>query len=71
MREVILYVPTISCGHCKASILEGLKKVRGVSKASVEVDSKTVEVTLSAKTPVKAVVEAIEARNHKVATIAE
>lgn len=70
-RDVSLYVPTITCKHCKAAILEGLRDVQGVRAASVEIDSKTVLVTLGQDAPLRDVVESIEARDHKVAMTSE
>ncbi len=41
-------VPSISCGHCKASIEGGVSGVAGVDKVEVDIDSKSVLVEGSA-----------------------
>lgn len=42
--SVVYSVPTISCGHCKASIEGEVGKVAGVASVQVDIDAKTVTV---------------------------
>jgi len=37
-------VPDISCGHCQATIEQGLRPLEGVSEVVVDVEEKTVRV---------------------------
>jgi len=41
------FVPDISCGHCATRIRKALSEVDGVSDVSVDVDAKTVRLTLA------------------------
>jgi len=43
MREYVLSVPDMSCGHCKMKISSALEEL-GVKDFSVDLDSKTVRV---------------------------
>jgi copper chaperone len=42
--SVVYSVPTISCGHCKASIEGEVAKVAGVASVLVDTDARTVTV---------------------------
>lgn len=42
MAKVILDVPDISCGHCKASIESALGKAAGISGVQVDIATKRV-----------------------------
>ncbi len=44
MSSINLTANDISCGHCKASIEEGLSDTAGVQKVSVDIDTKVVHV---------------------------
>lgn len=44
MATVTLSVPEIHCGHCKASIESAVRPLDGVTSATVDVDSRTVDV---------------------------
>jgi copper chaperone len=58
-------VPGISCGHCKAAIEGEVAKVDGVSRVTVDVEAKTVEVDGDADDA--AIVAAIDEAGYEVA----
>ncbi len=79
MIRTTLSVPSVSCGHCKASIEGALKGMRGIRQATVRLDQKTVEVEydehavgpangLRAGTlaGIQAIIAAIEAQGYEV-----
>tara|TARA_S200000501_G_scaffold160645_1_gene151505 strand:+ start:30836 stop:31165 length:330 start_codon:yes stop_codon:yes gene_type:complete len=45
----VINTPTIQCGMCQKNIESGLKSVPGVSKVTVNLDSKTTSVTYDAQ----------------------
>ncbi len=45
VENITVDTPTIQCGMCQKTIEMGLKKLPGVSKSRVELDSKTTVVT--------------------------
>lgn len=46
MSESLTYtVPGMSCGHCRAAIIEEVEQVAGVSAVDVDLDSKLVTVS--------------------------
>jgi copper ion binding protein len=45
MKEIVLSVPDISCGHCQESIEGGLGEVDGVGSVQVDIDAKTVSLS--------------------------
>lgn len=42
--EKLLKVNGMTCGHCKAAVIESLKALDGVSSVDVNLDSKEVKV---------------------------
>ena len=53
----VINTPTIQCGMCQKNIENGLKSIPGISKVSVDLDSKTTSVTYDSQ---KANVKTIE-----------
>ena len=45
-RHMVFNVPGISCGHCKKAIEDALSNLEGIESASVEVETRTVDVRL-------------------------
>ncbi len=66
MADLTLSVPSISCGHCKATIERAVNEVPGVRHVSVDVARREVEVDFEAEPDAPRVVAAIE-RTHAVA----
>lgn len=60
MTTLVLDVPGISCGHCKAAIEGEVAKVPGVDSVTVDVDARNVTVVghASAQAITEAIVEA-------------
>ncbi len=67
MPDLLLYVPSISCNHCKATIEKAVAGVGGVRSVKVHVDRRTVDVDFEGEAKTQAVIQAIE-KTHKVAT---
>ena len=44
MEEMVVHIPTISCGHCVATIQRELGEVEGVAGVSGDIDTKMVTV---------------------------
>lgn len=42
--ELILTVPSMTCGHCVAAVTEGVTPLAGVDTVDVDLDTKTVVV---------------------------
>ncbi|MEX2654792.1 MAG: copper ion binding protein [Acidimicrobiia bacterium] len=67
MSTTTLDVPTISCGHCKASIEGAVNGLAGIRKVDVGIDAKQVEVDFDeASIDLDAIVEAIEEQGYDV-----
>lgn len=67
MEQKSLDVQGMTCGHCKASVEETLKKLDGVSAAEVHLDTGKVDVTYDeAKVTVDVMKEAIEEQGYDV-----
>lgn len=45
MKEQTLFVPDISCDHCKTSIEGAVAGLPGVEKVSVDIPARTVELS--------------------------
>jgi copper chaperone len=43
--EKVLSVPGMTCNHCKTSVTEALRKLVGVSRVEVNLETKRVSVT--------------------------
>lgn len=59
MQEIII-VEGMMCGHCAARVKAALTELKGVSDAEINLESKTVTVTLKAETPRKKLISAIK-----------
>ena len=67
MEKKTLAVQGMSCGHCKKSVEGALKKLAGVSEATVNLDAGNVDVTYDElKVNVAAMKEAIEEQGYDV-----
>ncbi len=66
MADLTLSVPTISCGHCKATIEKAVGEVPGVRRVSVDVARREVDVDFKGEPDAAPVVAAVE-RSHSVA----
>lgn len=61
MTRQNLFVPAISCNHCKMSIEKALSLVNGVGVVSVDVTSKTVDLEFDEnQTTLVSICEALE-----------
>ncbi len=68
MTEERLNVPDVSCGHCKGAIEGALRGIAGIEYASVNLETKAVDVTWDETVVDRtAVVRAIEAAGYPVA----
>ncbi len=68
MNELVLSVPDISCGHCKAAIEGAVSSVSGVHSVEVDVGDRTVDVVFDdAATDRGVIVAAIEGQGYEVA----
>ncbi len=43
--EIVLNIDGMSCGHCVSSITDGLKKVPGVSRVSIDLEHKNAHIS--------------------------
>jgi copper chaperone len=69
MTQHTLSVPSISCGHCKATIEGGLADVDGVQTVAVDINAKQVAVEFDdAKVALPAIVHTIEELGYDVAS---
>jgi copper chaperone len=67
-RHVVLNVPDISCGHCKAAIEKAVAAVDGVESVVVEVADKSVDLRYDAdRVSVDEISAAIAAEGYAVA----
>jgi copper chaperone len=67
-RHVVLNVPDVSCGHCKAAIEKAVSAVDGVESVVVEVADKSVDLRYDAdRVSVAEISEAIAAEGYAVA----
>lgn len=68
MSNLTLSVPTISCGHCKASIEGAVSQVTGVESVIVNIEPKTVDLAFDgSEQTLDAIVAAIEEQGYDVA----
>ena len=66
MADLTLSVPSISCGHCKATIENSVAAVPGVSRVSVDIARREVDVDFDGEPDAPLVIAAVE-RTHEVA----
>ncbi len=68
MTQITLFVPDISCGHCKSSIEGAVGPMDGVTKAEVSISDRTVDVEYDPETvELDALVTAIDDQGYEVA----
>ena len=66
MPDLVLFVPDVSCTHCKETIETAVTAVPSVSGVEVRIDQRLVTVDFGGAPSVDAVVAAIE-QSHSVA----
>lgn len=67
MTTTTLSVPTISCGHCKASIEGAVAVVPGVEQVTVNIEPRTVDLSFDGEpSTLEAIVGAIEEQGYDV-----
>ena len=64
MKEAIIKIEGMSCGHCKAAVEKALKAVAGVETAVVDLEKKQAVVTGNAV--MEAMREAVEDAGYEV-----
>ncbi len=64
MTTVRFSVPSITCGHCVATIERAVKEVEGVATVKGQVDTKEVEVTFDAPATREQIVSAMTEWDH-------
>ena len=64
MKETIIKIEGMSCGHCKAAVEKALKAVAGVETAVVDLEKKQAVVTGNAA--MEAMREAVEDAGYEV-----
>jgi copper chaperone len=60
MKEFILKVPDISCGHCVAAVRGAVEGIEGVQEVQVSLESKTVSARGIDELDVSDIVRAIQ-----------
>ena len=63
-EKITLRVENMHCAHCAARVESAAKSVKGVKKASVDLDSASLEVTVARGTDPVAVIEAVSAAGY-------
>ncbi len=62
-----LFVPDISCGHCKMSIEKAVNSLDGIEKVEVHIEPRTVDVAWDdAVVDMDAIIAAIEEQGYEV-----
>ena len=64
--ERTLSVPSMTCGHCRASVEAALRAVGGVAAVEVDLSTKLVTVRLDPDPGLEVLVAAVEAAGHEV-----
>ncbi|QGH35533.1 copper chaperone CopZ [Gracilibacillus salitolerans] len=68
MAQTILKVQGMTCGHCKASVEGALLELAGVSKAEVNLEEGTVDVSYDeTDVSIEAMHEAVEEQGYDIA----
>lgn len=60
MKELVISVNGMNCGHCKNAVETELKDVDGVENAEVSLENKNVTVTLNKDVAIDKLYEAID-----------
>jgi copper chaperone len=65
-RALTLTIPEISCGHCRIAIEGAVRPLPGVVAADVDVDARTLSLTLGDGADMRALTAAIEDAGYEV-----
>ena len=67
MNTTTLFVPDISCGHCKMSIEKAVGALEGIEKVEVNIEPRTVDLAWDdSVVDMDAIVAAIEEQGYEV-----
>lgn len=67
MTTTTLFVPDISCGHCKMSIEKAVGALEGIEKVEVNIEPRTVDLAWDdSVVDMDAIVAAIEEQGYEV-----
>lgn len=67
MRQEVLSVPEVTCGHCVSAIEGGVSALPGVENVRVDLEAKNVTVAFrESQVTVEDIVKAIEAEGYEV-----
>jgi len=70
MKEQTLFVPDISCDHCKTSIESAVSELPGVKKVSVDIVARTVDLSFDeAEVSIGSIIEAMVEVGYEVPTV--
>ena len=67
MADLVLYVPTISCSHCKATLEKAIAEVAGIRRIDIQVDQRMIAVEFEGERKTQEIIQAVE-KTHRVAT---
>jgi len=67
--EKLMIVEGMSCGHCSARVEKALMELDGVSKASVNLDTKEVRVELTGDLSADVLTDAVEDAGYDVVDV--
>jgi Cu+-exporting ATPase len=67
--EKLMVVEGMSCGHCSARVEKALMELDGVSKASVNLDTKEVRVELTGDLSADILTDAVEDAGYDVVDV--
>jgi copper chaperone CopZ len=69
MKHLTMHIEGMSCSHCKMAVEKALQSVPGVTKAQVELDQKTAEVTAQDAVDIEALTRAVEDAGYDVKSV--
>lgn len=70
MTERVLFVPDISCDHCKSSIESAVSELPGIGKVAVDISERTVGLTFDeAQISLETIIEAMAEVGYEVPTV--
>lgn len=67
--EKLMIVEGMSCGHCSARVEKALMELDGVSKASVNLDTKEIRVELTGDLSTDVLTDAVEDAGYDVVDV--
>ncbi len=69
MKKLTMHIEGMSCSHCKTAVEKALQAVFGVSKADVNLQKRTAEVTALATVTNDELTKAVEEAGYTVKSI--